>query len=176
MSETTEVWVSAAQPSTATAAPIASTRPGRVIAWRERPPRQAARARADARARARHARDHRERAEQLPGPTPGGAQRLARAPRRRGALRPGRPTRARAAKPAVRAHRNASAMPATSRTPNPRTMGTGESSSTRKPTAVAIPAVAMVGPPAAAARTAACRGSPSAPGLSSSQRECSWIA
>ena len=37
-------------------------------------------------------------------------------------------------------------MPSTSSAPKPRTIGTGESSSTRKPTAVAIPAVRIVGP------------------------------
>ncbi len=46
-------------------------------------------------------------------------------------------------------------MPTTSSAPKPRTMGTGESSRTRKPTAVAIPALRMVGPPAAAAAVAA---------------------
>ena len=62
----------------------------------------------------------------------------------------------------------------TSSRPKPRTIGTGESSSTRKPTAVAIPALAIVGPPAPAASGAASRGGfPSA--LNSSKREWNWI-
>jgi len=67
----------------------------------------------------------------------------------------------RAAKPAHRAHNSATAMPATSRAPKPRTIGTGDRSSTRKPTAVATPAVRIVGPPAVTAATAG-SGSPRA--------------
>ena len=55
------------------------------------------------------------------------------------------------------ANTKAKAIPITSRRPNPRTIGTGESSSTRNPTAVASAAVAMVGTPVRAARS----GSPS---------------
>ena len=64
----------------------------------------------------------------------------------------GAPKRTSAAKPAVRATTKASAMPSTSTPPKPRTIGTGDRSSTRKPTLVARPALAMVGPPSAAAR------------------------
>ena len=55
------------------------------------------------------------------------------------------------AEPAVSAHRKATAMPATSSRPKPRTIGTGESSSTRKPVAVASAAVAIAGAELAAA-------------------------
>ncbi len=58
-------------------------------------------------------------------------------------------------------------MPATSRTPKLRTIGTGDSSSTRKPTPVASAAVAMVGTAMRAVRSA----SPS-----SSTRAWYWIA
>ena len=67
-------------------------------------------------------------------------------------------------------------MPTTTRAPKPRTIGTGDSSSTRKPTAVARPAVAIVGPPAAAALAAASRSSSAFPRLSSSWRAWNWIA
>ena len=49
-----------------------------------------------------------------------------------------------AAVPALIARKNAIAMPATSRIPKPRTIGTGDSSSTRKPTPVASAAVPIV--------------------------------
>ena len=45
-------------------------------------------------------------------------------------------------------------MPATSSAPKPRTIGTGDSSSTRKPTPVASAAVAITGTATRAARTA----------------------
>ena len=90
MSETTEVWVSAAQPSTATAAPIASTRPGRVIACENAP-----RARRPAPARTRApARGTRETTGSEPSSSPAPRQAEPSAPRARraaaGALRPGR--------------------------------------------------------------------------------------
>ena len=59
-------------------------------------------------------------------------------------------------------------MPTTSSAPNPRTIGTGESCSTRKPTPVASAAVAIVGP---ARRTARSASPPS-----SSTRAWNWIA
>ena len=62
-----------------------------------------------------------------------------------------RSPRASAAEPAVSAHRNATAMPATSSRPNPRTIGTGDSSSTRKPVPVASAAVPIAGAALAAA-------------------------
>ena len=52
--------------------------------------------------------------------------------------------------PALSARKKAIAMPATSSTPKPRTIGTGESSRTRNPTPVARHAVAIVGTPTAA--------------------------
>ena len=58
-------------------------------------------------------------------------------------------------------------MPTTSSAPNPRTIGTGESWSTRKPTAVASAAVAIVG----IASRAASGASPPA----SSTRAWYWI-
>ncbi len=64
-------------------------------------------------------------------------------------------------------------MPSTSRAPKPRTIGTGESRSTRKPTAVATPALMMVGPPARAASTA---GSAAPFSVASSNRAWNWIA
>ncbi len=70
--------------------------------------------------------------------------------------------------PALSARKNAIAMPATSRIPKPRTIGTGDSSRTRKPTPVAKPAVAIVGTAVRAVRSA----SPS----SSSTRAWYWIA
>ena len=68
-------------------------------------------------------------------------------------------------------------MPSTRSSPKPRTIGTGDSSRIRKPTAVARPAVAIVGPPAPAAASAASSGS--GRGLrprASSKRAWNWIA
>ena len=81
-----------------------------------------------------------------------------------------------AAKPAVSAQANASTIPITSRRPKPRTIGTGERSSTRKPVAVAAPAVAIVGAPSAAARVAAPAASPPGRARSSLNRDWNWIA
>ena len=88
-----------------------------------------------------------------------------RTPAKAGGRSSGRPSRRRgsanctsAAKPAVRAQASAMAMPSTSRPPKPRTIGTGDESSNRKPTPVARPAVAIVGPPTAAARSTAASG------------------
>ena len=67
-------------------------------------------------------------------------------------------------------------MPSTSSAPKPRTIGTGESSSTRKPTAVATPAVRIVGPPAAAAAAAAARAVVRPRAYASSKRAWNWIA
>jgi hypothetical protein len=93
-------------------------------------------------------------------------------PARRGAERPPPPRRraaaASAAVPALSARKNAIAMPTTSSTPKPRTIGTGDSSSTRKPTLVASAAVAIVGTAVRAVR----RASPP----SSSTRAWYWIA
>ncbi len=72
--------------------------------------------------------------------------------------------------PALSANASESATPTTSSAPKSRTIGTGESSSTRKPTAVASAAVAIVGAAVRAART----GGP--PGGSSLARACHWIA
>ena len=82
-----------------------------------------------------------------------------------------------AAKPAVSAQASATKMPITSNAPNPRTIGTGESSSTRKPTAVERPAVAIVGPPAlaAAAALAAGPGGTAAVLSTSSKRAWNWM-
>ena len=71
------------------------------------------------------------------------------------------------AKPAVSVTANASTMPTTSRAPNARTIGTGDSSRTRNPAAVAAPAVAITGPPASAPP-------PRAP--SARNRDWNWIA
>ncbi len=60
------------------------------------------------------------------------------------------------------AHSRETAIPTTSSRPKPRTIGTGDSWSTRKPTPVASAAVAIVGPPVAAARAIASR-APSEP-------------
>ncbi len=81
-----------------------------------------------------------------------------------------------AAKPAQIAHRSASTIPSTSSAPKPRTIGTGDSSRTRKPTAVATPAERIVGPPALAALTAAPRGSVAERASASSKRAWNWIA
>ena len=66
-------------------------------------------------------------------------------------------------------------MPTTSSTPKPRTIGTGDSSSTRKPTAVASPAVAIVGT-AGARRRAAASAVAARRASSSSTRAWYWIA
>ena len=62
-----------------------------------------------------------------------------------------------AAEPAVSAHRKAITTPTASNSPKPRTIGTGESPSTSIAPALAIPAVAIVGAPALAARLTATR-------------------
>ena len=67
------------------------------------------------------------------------------APRSERASPPSRGRSDSAAVPAVSASAKAMAMPATSSAPNPRTIGTGDSSRTRKPTPVASAAVAMTG-------------------------------
>ena len=105
----------------------------RAVGAATRPPSLDARSAARSRARAR-----------VPPTAP--------APRRRQPLLRGRAPAARsaasAAKPAHSAQASASTMPTTSSRPKPRTIGTGERSSTRKPVAVATPAVRIVGPPA----------------------------
>jgi hypothetical protein len=69
----------------------------------------------------------------------------------------------------------ANKTPANRRTPKPRTIGVGESRSTRKPAAVAKQAVAIVGPERFAAVLAA--SAPEAPVAStSSRRAWNWIA
>jgi hypothetical protein len=81
----------------------------------------------------------------------------------------------RAANPAVITRMKARRTPAKRRTPKPRTIGVGESRSTRKPAAVARHAVAMVGPARFAAVLAA--DSPEAPvDSTSSRRAWNWIA
>ena len=77
------------------------------------------------------------------------------APRSERASPPSRGRSDSAAVPAVSASAKAIAMPATSSAPNPRTIGTGESSSTRKPTPVASAAVAITGTATRAARSGA---------------------
>ena len=173
-SETTSLCVSTAQPTIATARPTASTRRGRVTAYaRPRSPRLATPS-LTFRQRRANARPGRDSASERPAPRArsrtrgktGGTSDAVRSPRKRTS----------AAKPAVTAHASASTMPSTTSAPKPRTIGTGESSSTRKPTAVASPAVAIVGPPAAAARAAASRSSPLPSPRSSSCRAWNWIA
>ena len=79
------------------------------------------------------------------------------------------------ANPVLTARRNASATPTTSSSPNPRTIGIGDSSSTRKPAAVARQAVAIIGPPRTAASTAA-RGGDAPARVASTKRAWNWIA
>ena len=82
-----------------------------------------------------------------------------------------------AADPAVRAHASAMTIPTTSRIPKPRTIGTGESSSTRKPVAVASAAVAIVGALTDAARAIAGPAAvPDCVRRASSARDWNWIA
>jgi len=76
----------------------------------------------------------------------------------------------------VSAQPKASAIPITRSSPKPRTIGTGDSRSTRKPAPVARQAVAMVGPPRAAARGAASRAVKPSSRITSSWREWNWIA
>jgi hypothetical protein len=80
------------------------------------------------------------------------------------------------AKPAVSVSANASTIPITSRIPNDLTIGTGDSSRTRKPAAVAAPAVAITGPPARAACAARSAWSPPASGAVSLNLDWNWIA
>ena len=162
MSETTSLWVSAAQPTIATARPTASTRRGRVdrvgepaLAALDRPTAATSRQRRPARGRAASRRPRARRRRAARAQRAGSTRRHVRPAARARSLK-----RTSAAKPAVSAHASAITMPTTSSAPNPRTIGTGESSSTRKPTAVASPALAIVGPPAAAASGAASRRSP----------------
>ena len=130
-SETTVLCVSSARPTTATASPMASTRLG---CESEKPSVRQERS-----------------ASHSPAAWTRGCERSA-------ASRPlsvaGRRKRTSAAKPAHSAQPSASTMPSTSSAPKPRTMGTGDRRSTRKPVAVARPAVRIVGPPATAAATA----------------------
>jgi len=74
---------------------------------------------------------------------------------------------------------SAIAIPTSSRIPKSRTIGTGESWSTRKPAAVASAAVAIVGAPVAAARAIARSAGIQAPAWArraSSARDWNWIA
>ena len=78
--------------------------------------------------------------------------------------------------PRVIAQAKASTIPATSTSPKPWTIGTGESSRTRKPTAVAMAAVRIVGAAIAPTRAAVATGSVPSRARISSQRDCSWMA
>ena len=192
MSETTRVWLSTTNPTAATTTAIPSTRAGRSVASRSATRGAAASPRRAAlQARGAPARASRSRARRPVGasrsraPRPAG-DRSSAAPRAEApsacasgwSLPPPPGGRARsviAAKPAVSAQAKARTIPITSRAPNPRTIGIGDSSSTRKPAAVARPAAAMVGAPSAAARGAACSGE--APSRrDSSKRDWNWIA
>ena len=61
------------------------------------------------------------------------------------------PATASAAAPTVSAHASATARPTTSSTPKPRTIGTGESSSTRIAAELEAPPATIVGAPTVAA-------------------------
>ena len=123
------VRVPAIQPATASTVAAAITRPGIAIESAE-----GARAEAG---------EPRPRSEAEPRASDAGEPGSRRGDR---AARPGRhprdpPVIERIARPAVSARTNAITIPATSRTPNERTIGIGESRSTRKPAAVARQAV-----------------------------------
>ena len=66
-------------------------------------------------------------------------------------------------------------MPNTSSSAKPRTIGIGDSTSTANPATVARPAVAITGPPLAAASTAA-RGGEEPARTASRTRAWNWIA
>ena len=151
--------MSAASPATATASAIASTRRG----WDSGTPR-ACQARVASHSRASATR----------GWAPTAASR-ARARGSAGTSGAGPEKRTSAAKPAQTAQASANPMPTTSSAPKPRTIGTGDSSSTRKPTAVATPAVRIVGPPAAAAAAAAAARGSATRARCSSKRAWNWI-
>ncbi len=169
-SETTSVWVPTPQPSTASAAAVASTRPGAAIAIasaerpneelraRIEPPRRRARAPAVAKEAA----------------APSSASGAAMVGRRRARDRAGS-AEERAARPAVREIASAEMIPITRAKANSRTIGIGESTSERKPTVVASAAVAITGPPRTAAITAAAAGRWPA-SAASRKRAWSWIA
>jgi hypothetical protein len=168
-SEITSVCVSAAHPSTATASPIIRTRRGRTSATST--PR-----------RPHAASLSRTRPIRSPKPLVAiASHRPAAFARSRGSMggTSGRRSEKRisAAKPAVSAHSRATRIPITRSTPNPRTIGTGESKRTRKPTAVDRPAVAIVGPPALAAAEAlaAAPGGTAAVRSTSSNRAWNWM-
>ena len=80
--------------------------------------------------------------------------------------------------PSVIAVASAMKMPPTSSRPKPRTIGTGETPSTRKPAAVAAAAIATAGAPVRATwATAATTSARVARGPArSSIRACSWMA
>ncbi len=128
MSDTTSVRESTAQPSAATASPTARKRPGcrRAAPTVASPTRRAGR----------------PSTRPMPRPAPSTSSPAPRSDCDSGPSRGGSDS---AAVPAVNASRKATAMPATSSTPNPRTIGTGDSSSTRKPAPVASAAVAITG-------------------------------
>ena len=73
------------------------------------------------------------------------------------------------------ARQKAIATPTTSRMPKPRTIGIGESKRTQKPATVASAAVAITGPPRAAASTAA-RAGELPVSICSPNRAWNWIA
>ncbi len=160
-SEMISVRVPATQPATARIVAAAITLPGLAIdTASERGPIFASRSRSHVRPREIAAggfgsRSRRLAARWLPSPPA--------------------PVSERIANPAVSASTNAMRMPATSSTPNERTIGIGESSSTEKPAAVARHAVATTGPPRAAA-SAAARAGDDPPSRASTKRACSWIA
>ena len=122
---------------------------------REHPPGHRDRHRQDPRCPPRRTRAP-SRRRRPPSPTAGRGRRAKRAAKR------GPPGRSRASveggEPGGQRDRNAIAIPSTSRSAEARTIGTGDSSRTRNPAPVASPAVAITGPPLAAARRAATAG------------------
>ena len=154
------VRVPAIHPATASTVAAAMTLPGRAIERAsERGPSSPRRPRTRAFARESTAGGPGSRPR---NPAPGSA------PARSGVIE-------RIASPAVRARMKAMTIPTTRRIPNERTIGTGESRRTRKPAAVAAHAVAITGPPRAAA-SAAARTGDDPPARASEKRACSWIA
>ena len=170
-SDCTWVWVSAAQPSAASARPATSTLRGR---WTAKS--SAARPRRADQTAARDAaspiispdglqamRSHACRAELRTRGSSGGTS-GSRSVQRESVARP-----------AVAAQPSASAIPTITVIAKPCTIGTGESRSTRKPAAVASAAPATRGPPRTAAARAAASGAFGSP-RASSKRAWSWIA
>ena len=173
-SDTTCVWVSAAQPSAASARLATSTFRGRSMAKSSaarpvratQPAPRAAPSAIASPGRLQAIRCQVERASSRARGSIGGTSEA-------GGLRSVK--RASVAMPAVAAQASPSTMPTITVTANPCTIGTGESSSTRNPAAVARPAPATIGPPRTAAACAAAPGR-SRSARDSSKRAWSWIA